>query len=173
MKRAFLKYIKNLDEAELVKEIQKLYTKFPAVKKFYEMELSPTTDKVVAEYKSKIKKEYFKPSGNFGRGKSSVSRKLITEFKKITIHQSDLIELWVYRTEMMAKYVVERNYYSENFYKSVASSFETCCKLITKEKMAREFEPRCHDIIERVYDFWGLPEELEYIYEQYFGKFIR
>lgn len=173
MKRAFLKYIKNLDEAELVKELQKLYGKFPEIKKFYEMELSPSTDKVVAEYKAKIKKEYFKPSGKFGRGKSSVSRKLIAEFKKITIYESDVIELWVYRTEMMMKYIVDRDYYSESFHKSTTISFETCCKLIIKEKMETEFEPRCHEMIMLVDDFWSLPKELEYIYEQYFGKFIR
>lgn len=173
MKREFIKYINALDEEDLVKELQKLYTKFPTIKKYYAMELSPSTDKIVAQYKTKIKKVYFKPNGGFGRAKSSVSRKIIAEFKRVAIHQSDVIELWVYRTEMMTKYVVGRNYYSETFFKSIAISYETTCKLIAKEKMETEFEPRCHEIIDSVSDFWGLPEELQWIYEQYFGNFNR
>lgn len=173
MKRAFIKYLKSLDEKELYKELMKLYTKFPEIKKYYEMELSPNTDKIVAQYKTKIKKVYFKPNGNFGRAKSSVSRKVITDFKKIAIYKSDVIELWLYRTEMMTKYLVDRNYYSETFYKSLATSFETTCKLIAKEKMETEFEARCHGIVLATSGFWGLSEELQWIYEQYFGKFIR
>lgn len=172
MKRAFIKYIKTLDEKELAKELQKLYTKFPNVKKYYEMELSPNTDKIVAEYKAKIKKEYFRPK-SFGRARSSVSRKLITEFKKIAIYESDVIDLWVFRTEMMAAYVVKRNYYNEAFYNSLIGSFETCCKLIVKEKLEKQFEPRCYEIVESVANFWGLSDELEDVYEAFFGKFVR
>ena len=173
MKRAVIKYLKSLDEKELYQELMKLYTKFPAVKEYYAMELSPNTDKIVAQYKAKIKKVYFKPNGNFGRAKSSLSRKVITAFKKIAIHESDVIELWLYRTEMMTKYLVDRNYYSETFYKSLATSFETTCQLISKEKMETAFKTRCHDIVNAVSGFWGLSEELQWIYEQYFGKFER
>lgn len=171
MKREFTKYIKSLDEKERYEELMKLYTKFPEIKKYYEMELSPNTDKIVNQYKAKIKKEYFKPSGNYGRAKSGVTRKLINEFKKISIYPSDVIELWVFRTEMMVKYVVQRNYYSETFFKSVATSFETSCKLIVKEKMETNFQNRCYKIVEVSNDFWGLSEEIQWIYEQYFGEF--
>lgn len=173
MKRIFIKFINTLDEQDLAKELQKLYTKFPEVKKYYEMELSPTTDKVVEQYKAKIKKGYFKPNGNFGRAKSSVSRKVIAEFKKIAIHQSDVVELWVYRTELMAKYVVERDYYSETFAGSLISSFETCCKMIVKERLESEFEPRCKEIVVLTHELWGLPDELQRIYEEYFGELVQ
>lgn len=171
MKRAFLKHIKSLEEADLVKELQKLYTKFPEVKKFYEMELSPSTDKVVEQYKLKIKKVYFKPN-SLGRGKSSISRKVITDFKKIAIHQSDLVELWVYRTEMMAAYTMKRSYVKEAFSNSFIISYETTCRLVAKERLETQFAPRCKEIINTIQDYgWGLPEELEYIYKQYFGGF--
>ena len=173
MKRIFIKFINTLDEQDLAKELQKLYTKFPEVKKYYEMELSPTTDKVVEQYKAKIKKGYFKPNGNFGRAKSSVSRKVIAEFKKIAIHQSDVVELWVYRTELMAKYVVERDYYSETFAGSLISSFETCCKMIVKERLESEFEPRCKEIVVLTHELWGLPDELQRVYEEYFGELVQ
>jgi hypothetical protein len=172
MKRIFIKFINTLDERDLAKELQKLYTKFPEVKKYYEMELSPTTDKVVEQYKAKIKKGYFKPNG-FGRAKSSVSRKVIAEFKKIAIHQSDVVELWVYRTELMAKYVVERDYYSETFTGSLISSFETCCKMIIKERLESEFEPRCKEIVILTQELWGLPDELQRVYEAYFGELVQ
>jgi hypothetical protein len=168
MKREFTKFIKTLDEDSLAKELQKLYNKFPEIKKYYQMELSPTTDKVVNEYKVKLRKEYFRPT-SLGRGKSSVSRKLIAGFKKIAIHQSDVIELWVYRTELMAEYTMKRNYIKEAFSNSLVSSYETSCKLIVKERLEIQFAPRCKTIIDTIQDYgWGLPEELEYIYKQYF-----
>jgi len=168
MKRAFLKYIKNLDESDLQKELQKLYTKFPEVKKFYEMELSPTTDKVVAEYKAKLRKEYFRPN-RLGRARSGVSRKIISEFKKIAIHPSDVVDLWLYRTELMAEYTMKRSYIKEAFYNSFMISYETTCKLIIKESLSDQFDTRCQNIIKTVEDYgWGLPEELEYIYNQYY-----
>jgi hypothetical protein len=173
MKREFIKYLKTLDEQGLAKELQKLYTKFPTIKKYYEMELSPTTDKIVGQYKEKLKKEYFKPNGNFGRAKSGISRKIIMEFKKIAIHQSDMVELWVYRTELMAKYVVDRDYYSDTFAGSLISSFETCCKMIVKEKLETEYEPRCKEIVILTHELWGLPDELERVYEEYFGEFVQ
>lgn len=173
MKREFTKYLKTLDEKALVVELQKLYSKFPMVKKYYEVELSPNTDKIVDEYKVKIKKEYFR-GNSLGRARSSISRKLIAEFKKIAIHQSDVIELWLYRTEMMAAYTMKRSYIKEAFHNSFVRSYEATCEFITKEKLESQFEPRCYEIVKTVEDYgWGSFDELEYIYEQHFGKFIR
>ena len=174
MKRDFIKYIKTLDEKGLAAELQKLYSKFPKIKKYYEMELSPNTDKVVAEYKVKIKKEYFRTNGNFGSAKSGVTRKLIAEFKKISIYENDVIELWVYRTELMVKYLIDRNYYNETFYGSLISSYETTCKLIVKEKLEMDFEPRCYQMVETIKGFsWSLSDELQRVYEVYFGEFTK
>jgi hypothetical protein len=173
MKRDFIKYIKTLDEKGLAAELQKLYSKFPKIKKYYEMELSPTTDKIVGEYKVKIKKEYFRPT-SLGKARSGVSRQLISEFKKIAIYESDVIELWVYRTEMMAAHVAKRSYIKEALYNSLVSSYETTCKLIVKEKLEAEFEPRCRTVINTVYNYgWGLPDRLKEVYEAYFGKFTK
>lgn len=170
MKKEFTKYLKSLNEAELYAELMKLYTKFPVVKQFYAMELSPNTNKIVEQYRTKIRKIYFKPSGGFGHGSSGDSRNIISNFKKIAIYQSDVIDLWLYRTEMMAEYLVRLGYYNESYFKSVATSFETACKLIVKEKLEMQFEYRCRKIVESLTNCWGLSSEVKWIYERYFGK---
>lgn len=174
MKAAFTKFIKSLDEKGLYNELQRLYTKIPEVKKFYEMELSPNTDKIVAEAKAKLKKEYH-PARGFGKARSSVSRKIVLDFKKIAIHQSDVIDLWLYRTEMMAQYTLDYGDMDEPFYNSLIAGFEAGCKLIEKEKLEKAFERRCHEIIDAIYGKvgWGLDYDLITVYEDYLGEFVR
>ena len=81
MKREFTKYIKSLDKTGLYKELQKLYSKIPEVAKYYEMDLSPNTDKIVAEYKKKLKNEYF-PTRGYGKARNGISRRIVLNFKK-------------------------------------------------------------------------------------------
>ncbi len=172
MKKEFTKYLKSLDEKGLYKELQKLYAKIPAVKKYYEMELSPNTDKIVAEYKKKLKKEYF-PTRGYGQGRNSMSRKIVLDFKKIAVHPIDVIELWLYRTEMMVQFTMSYGDIDEAFYNSMATGFEAACKLMEKEKLQKHFEDRCHDIIYPLGEIgWGAYDELRYLYEQYGGFFF-
>jgi len=103
MKKELNKYLSSLSEKELIKEVKKLYDKFGDVKKYYEMELGDNSEKILAEYKAKIKKEYF-PTRGYGRARNSVSRKVVLDFKKIAIHQKDVVELLLYRVEMMLKF---------------------------------------------------------------------
>jgi hypothetical protein len=174
MKRELTKYLKSLDEKGLYKEVQMLYSKIPEVAKYYEMEFSPNTDKIVADYKKKLEKEYF-PSRGFGKARNGVSRKIVTDFKKISIYPSDEIDLWLYRTEMMAQFTVDYGDMDETFYNSLLSGFETACKLIEKEKLEKQFQSRCYDIVHNVYDRvgWGLDDDLKVVYEDYFGEFVK
>lgn len=97
------KYLKDLSRPELEKEVKKLYSKFKEVKKYYEMEFCEDTTEILNEYKDKIKQEYF-PKRGFGKARNSVSKKVISDFKKISIFQKDVIELLLYRVEMMIEF---------------------------------------------------------------------
>lgn len=60
MQQQFTKHIKSLSKEELIKELQMLYTKFAPIKKYYEMELSANPQRVLADFKAKIKKSISK-----------------------------------------------------------------------------------------------------------------
>ena len=163
------RYLKELDRNELENEVKKLYSKFDQVKKYYEMELSPDTSGILNEYKNKIKQEYF-PNRGFGKARSGESRKIISEFKKISIFKKDVIELLLYRVEMMIEFSNAYGGIDEPFYNSLESSFKEACKTIQEEKLEQEYWAACRELIERTYSTgWGVSDGLEYIYEDYLG----
>ena len=169
MKREFNKYLKSLSEKELIKELQKLYTKFEPVRKYYQLELSDNTEAIVKEFKAKIKKEYFPPRG-YGQARSSVSRKVITEFKKISIHPKDVVELLFYRSEMMLEFSLSYGDMEEAYYNSIYSSFKEACKLIAKEKLEQYYLQYCREFIVRSDQVgWGLSYDLAYLFREHFG----
>jgi len=170
MKRELNKYLSSLSEKELIKEVKKLYDKFPDVKKYYEMELGDNSEKILAEYKAKIEKEYF-PKRGYGQARSSVSRKVVSNFKRISVHQKDVIELQLYRTEMMIKFTDTYGDIDEAFYNSLESSFAQACELIEEEKLIPYFKDYCKDLIGKTEDFgWGVPYTLSEIYDEYIGE---
>ena len=83
-----------MSEKELIQEIKKLYDNFEPVRQYYGMELSDDSEKVLAEFKARIKKEYF-PNRGFGRASSKASRKVVSDFKKRLIFTSKSITEYV------------------------------------------------------------------------------
>jgi len=169
MKKEFTKYIKSLDEKGLYKELQKLYKKIPDVAKYYEVELSPNTDKIVAQYKKQLKNEYF-PSRGYGKARNGISRRIVLNFKKISVHSADLIDLWLYRTEMMIKFTMAYGDIDEAFYNSLAIGFEAACKLIQQEQLEKHYAIYCKELIAPLYEIgWGVYDDCYTDYRNYFG----
>lgn len=172
MKKELNKYLNSLSEKELIKEVKKLYDKFPDVKKYYEMELGDNSEKILAEYKAKIEKEYF-PKRGYGRAKNSVSKKVITDFKRIAVHQKDVAELLLYRTEMMLKYTNAYGDIDEPFYNSLESSFAQACEIIAEERLIPYFKVYCEELIESANGFgWGVHGTMGDIYHEYIADEI-
>jgi len=167
MKRALNKYLKTLSKDELIQEVKKLYDKIGEVKEFYKMALSSDTSKVVEEYKEKIKKEYFPQRGDRA-ARSSVSRKVISDFKKISVHPKDVIELLLYRTEIMLEFTAKYGDIDEPFYNSLESSFAEACKLIKKEFLQENYQMYCQELVSKANPFgWGVYDNLKDTYEEY------
>ncbi|WKN42694.1 DUF6155 family protein [Tunicatimonas pelagia] len=169
MKTELNRYLKALDKKELEKEVKMLYAKFKEVKKYYELEFSQDTTAVLNEFKAKIKKEYF-PKRGFGRASNQASRRVVGDFKKISIFKKDVIELLLYRVEIMIAYTKAYGDIDEPFYNSLESSFEEACKLIEEEKLKEEYSSRCREIIDETYPFgWGLYDGLKYSFDNHLG----
>jgi hypothetical protein len=121
------KYLKELNRTELENEIKKLYTKFNTVKKFYELELSQDTSKV------------------------------LNEFKKISIFQKDLIKLLLHRVETIIEFTKTYGDINRPFYSSIESSYNEVCKLIKREKLEAEYRGRLRKLMNETYHFgWGI-----------------
>lgn len=170
MKREFNKFINSLSEKELIKELQQLYSKLEPVRQYYQMELGEDAQAVISTFKQSIKKEYF-PNRGYGAARNSVSRKVITEFKKIAVHSKYVVELLLYRAEMMIEFSDHYGDMEEAFYNSLGSSYKEACKLIKKEKLESLFKPLCRELIAKTYSFgYGVTFELEDYYRECFGE---
>jgi hypothetical protein len=168
MKKDFNKYVKSLDEKGLAKELKMLYDKFELVRKYYKAELSEDANSILAEYKLKLKKEYF-PTRGYGKASSGTSRKVVIEFKKIATHSSDVVELWLYRTEMMLEYTLTYGDIDEHFYNSLYTGFAEACKLISKEALHKHYQDDCLKLINMSEELgWGVPDDLHSAYMEYF-----
>jgi len=162
------KHLKQLNKADLEKEILKMYDRFKEVKQYYELDLSGDTTKILEEYKKKMDKEYF-PTRGFGKARSSVSRKIITDFKKISIFQKDVIELILHRVENMLNFTQSYGDIDEAFYTTMENSYQEACELICKEKLEEEFQPFCKELLDGTSDFgWGLHDTFCDIYGEHF-----
>lgn len=168
MQKELNKYLNSLSEKELKQEIKKLNKKLDSVKKYYQLELGHNSEQVLAEFKKKLKKEYF-PSRGYGRASSREAQKIIAEFKKISVHQKDLISLMLYRTEMMLDFTLEYGDIDESFYNSLILSFEKVCKLISKEVLQPYFKESCQELISKTYPIgWGVSTEMKIYFNQCF-----
>lgn len=167
MKKELSKYLKTLSEKELIREVKKLYDKFDFVRKYYEIELGSNTEKILSEYKKKIKQEYF-PSRGFGKARSSVSRKVISDFKKISIYKKDEAELLLFRVEMMLDFTLAYGDMTESYYLTLENSFVDACAIIENENLKNYYKEYCLELISKADGFgWGVYDSMSSIYEEY------
>lgn len=167
LKRSLNKYLSTLSRKDLEQEVKKLYDIFKPVREYYQLELDESTAEILQQYKDKIKAEYF-PKRGFGRAGNGASRKVITEFKKISTHPKDVVELWLYRTEVMIDFTLEFGDIDEPFYNSLASGFEQACKIMQKEQLSTEFRSYAQLMLSKTFGLgWGIHDELKYIYDKY------
>ncbi len=166
MKKELTKYLASLTKQQLIGEIQKLYAAFPEVRARYEVELSEDTSAILKRYKDKIYEEYF-PKRGYGKARSNISNKPITDYRKIANHPKDIIELLLFRTETMLKFTNAYGDIDEPFYNSLGSSYRIACELIQREQLQERYKIYCYDILESTRSIgWGLWGNLWTSYEE-------
>ena len=121
-KKDLTKFLSELNKDELIKEIQKLYNKFPIVKTYFEVELSGDTSSLLDKAKEQIKNEFYPKRGE-AKARSSILKKVIDDFIKVSIYPKDIVELHLFRFEMAAQFQSDYGDMDEPFYNSACSAF--------------------------------------------------
>jgi hypothetical protein len=80
-KRELTKFLKQLSKEELIKEIEKLYSKVKLVQEYYALELGGDTSSFLNEYKKKMEKQ-FRPKGNLLNPNMAEVNKIVNQFTK-------------------------------------------------------------------------------------------
>ncbi len=167
----FKKFVASLDETELRAEMHKLFQKLPQVQEFYAQELLSEADRkaMLADYKKKIDKQFWTRGGNPRIASNAELRKIISDFEKISIFPNELVDLLIYRVETMTDFASQFGGAPDAEYNAALTAFQKAMKLIAEHKLHSYFKERCLQLFKTDnIDGWYI-DELEQLYEEYFG----
>ncbi|MEY2984115.1 MAG: hypothetical protein RLZZ568_732 [Cyanobacteriota bacterium] len=159
------KQLGSYSPEDLIAEISELYRRFPEVKNYYQLKLSSQSEsEIVNEYKAKIKKEFF-PARGMGRGRLSVAKKPISEYKKVCFNPTSLVDLMIYYVEQGVSFTNEYGDIGAAFYDGMESMFDQALKIVQENDLHDIFFPRCRAILKDTRGIgWGFHEGLYAIF---------
>lgn len=168
---ALKKYLKDCPKEVLIDDISELFKRFPAVKDYYQVKLSPGDDsQVLDKYKKAIEKEFF-PARGIGKASLSAARKAVTEYKKVCKTPIGLADLMLFYVEQGVKFTNAYGDIDERFYNSMESMYAKAVEHIVKTQLQDKFEDRCRKIVKDTSGIgWGFHDMLSEIYEEAFGE---
>jgi len=167
----FKKFLSSLDEAGVRAEMIKLFKKLPQVKEFYAQELMSEKDRLemLAEYKKKIKNQYWTRTGNPRMPDNRKANQILTAFEKVSVFPHELIDLLLFRVETASDLANNFGGMPDSAYSSASRSFEKAIKLIVQNKLEAMFKLRCQEIFNYGnVDYWYI-EEMEDVFEREMG----
>ena len=165
----FKKYIGEMNQTDLQKELIKLFSKLNQVQEFYAQELLSEDERqeILAEYKDKIYKEFWTRTGNPRSPSNARIRELISHYENVSVFPFDVIDLILYRVETATQFADEFGGMTDGSYNASSNAFEKALKLMQKHQLFEEFKLRCEDLFSYDnLDHWYI-DDLENLYEEY------
>lgn len=160
-KKELKKYLDGLSQSELVKEVEKLVSRFKNVQEYYFAELGGDTTQLVGEYKKKLEKAFAMKNMTVTPNMAETN-KIIKEFTKISVHVADVIDLMIYKAELCVD--LFENWGHDHF-TSVVNSFSTTyghvIQLIRKNGLEDYFRARCKKIEGYALNYYLINDTLE------------
>jgi hypothetical protein len=161
------KELLSKDKEELVKQILELYKKYSPVKEYFDFYLNPNEDELYEKYKVKVREGFYQKKGF--QLKLSLSRKAISDFRKLEVSKERLGELMLYFVECGVEYTNDFGDIDEQFYLSIENAFGDSLKLLENDDVLEKYKER----VEKVVDDsertgWGLSESLLEIYDNFY-----
>jgi len=139
------KYINSLSQEELRKEFLMLYKKLPAVKEYYKMELGSEKERSQLYKKAKVEiakryatKSYRKPR----KPRIQKINKLLTEMKKKSIFDHELVDLYLYDIETCLNFSREYRLVTHVMQNHINQVLEKAYNLIEENKLENLFSER-------------------------------
>lgn len=144
-KTEFKKYVQQLTKEELVKELEKLYTKLKPVQEFYQLDLGTDSTQLLNDYKRKLFK-IFNPRGRFINPSMSEANKIIKDFSKISVHAVDTIDLMLYKAELSVELFETWGHEFPSVVNSFTTGYDKVVRLIQENNIENHFKERCINI---------------------------
>lgn len=162
------KHLAQLSQEELVAEVGKLFKRFKEVQQYYQMEFGEKEDRkmVLEKYKQQIRRQFYSPRSSYPQDpKAAELRRIISEFKKVAVFKSDVVDLILYRVECAVEFTNDFGDIDMPFYESTENAFNDATKIIGAEKLHQMFVARCQQIVTNTSNMgWGFYDTLAEIY---------
>lgn len=165
------RYLNNATKDEIIQDIVKLFKENKNVQEYYRLKFDPVSDDIIKKYKKIIQNEFF-PDRGFGKFRLSVARNSISDYKKSGGPPGGVVELMLYYVENCLDFTDTYGDINENFYNSTVNMYEKAAILATKNNLIEEYRKNFKKILDMALNIsigWGLQENIEEIYDEYFG----
>ena len=157
---------------ELINEIRTMYQKFPQVKEYYQAQWSDPKD-VLNQHKTIIEKEFIEgKTRGLPKGRLSVGKKAISEFRKLTKDPELISDLMLTFVESVSWFSTEYGPDRETFYTSPENMFEKALELMEKNGLLGKYKSRAKKIVMNATDGYGHQDSLHERYEEAYGEVI-
>lgn len=149
-KRELKVYVKKLTKRQLEEQVIDLYVRFKEVKQFYDFAFNPKEDKLLADGKFKISKEYFPVNNRKPKMRRSVAQKILKNFKTLGVDPSIIADIMLYNIEIAQTFADTRFVRQDAFFVSMLKSFTEAVKHIYDNGLLETMHPRVEKIVDEV-----------------------
>lgn len=143
-------FLDSLNEAELREELLRLFGKLTQVQEFYAQELMSDKERkeMLEGYRKKIYGFFWTRTGNRKRPSNAKLRELITNYEKVSVFPSEVIDLLLYRVETATDYAAKLGRMPEASYKASYNAYKKAVEMIVLHKFEVRFRERCEAIFQ-------------------------
>ena len=165
------KILNKKSKKELLTEISTLCKKFPQVKDYYKAQIFDSTE-ILEKYVTIIEKEFVDgKTRGFPKGRISVAKKAVQDFKKLTEDPLLLADLMLTFVECISDFNSDFGVDEEKYYNAPEDMFEKALILLKTKKILPNFQERAYEIVENACDAWGHLDSLKSCYEDFYEDF--
>ena len=166
----FKKYLAALDEAEVRNELLKLFNKLPQVQEFYAQELMSDAERkaMLDEYKKKIYNQFWTRTGNPRSASNAELRSLLSNFQKVSVFPTEVIDLFLYRVETATEMANKFGGMPDADYNASSTAFKKAIERRVEHKLGDHFRVRCEELfLADNLDYWYI-EDLKELFHEHF-----
>lgn len=157
----------NQDKDTLIKHLIELYKKYDSVKEYFDFYINPKEEELLIKYKEKVREGFYPKRGM--KLQLSLSRKAISDFRKLDMSSVILGDLLLYYVECGVEFINDFGDISESFYISAENTFEKLLKIFKEENVLEKYKERVSNLVKETIDMgYGFGDTIEDKYSEYY-----
>ena len=146
-KRALKSYLEGLTKKQLQEQVLDLYARFKPVKTYYNFVFNPNEEKLLAEAKFKIGKEYFPVNTRKPKMRRSVAQKIIKHYVQLGVDAFVIAEIMVFNIEIAQQFTSKKTIKQDAFYSSMLKSFKELLIFMKNHGIENDFLSRLKPLV--------------------------